>query len=447
MSSRGRYSSDLAHTLLGPTISFGGVTASSSSVGPTTSQTPSSRLAALGSGGGGGSGGRGRSSLSAARSTSMTSSNIGLGLRVPGGFPHQHHSMSTSASTAASASKGVPEWVAQAPRLDNKLAIVTGASSGIGRELARCLALRGATVVFACRSEQKAKDAMTRILAEPTFIAQNPTVQQQQQAQQQVQQSQQQQQQQQLDKIKPEQLVFLAPINLADMDSIREFVDVFASSGLLQQFGGLHILVNNAGVFGVNSVSDDGFEMHFAVNHLAPFLLTNLLLEPLKAGAPSRIINVSSLAHMAVRNFNLYPVSRLRRGNALGYPFSKACSIMFTRELSSRLHGTGVTAYSVHPGIVSSDMYRSMPVPRVVLNWMMKDEISGARTSFYCATQSDIESDSGKYFVACKVAGIGGAASRPEHDAELWIRSAEWTGLALPQSLRSPSASSRLSLY
>lgn len=196
-------------------------------------------------------------------------------------------------------------------RIDGKVVIITGANSGIGKETAIDLAKRGGKIYIACRDKKRGEDAMKEIK----------------------------------EKSESDEIYFLK-LDLASIDSIKNFSEEF-----LNLETNLHILINNAGVMACpRSFTKDGFEMHFGTNHLGHFLLTNLLLDILKASAPSRVVVVSSLFHIVgkIRKNDLFGETFYFRWFA--YASSKLANILFTRELAKRLAGTGVTANSLHPG-------------------------------------------------------------------------------------------------
>ncbi|KAF5922842.1 hypothetical protein HPG69_013187 [Diceros bicornis minor] len=193
------------------------------------------------------------------------------------------------------------------------------------------------------------------------------------------------------------QQVLVRKLDLADTKSIRAFAKDF-----LAEEKHLHILVNNAGVMMCPySKTADGFEMHMGVNHLGHFLLTHLLLEKLKESAPSRVVNVSSLAHHLgrIHFHNLQGEKFYSAG--LAYCHSKLANILFTRELARRLKGSGVTTYSVHPGTVDSELVRHSSVMRWIwwlFSFFIKTPQQGAQTSLYCALTEGLEILSGNHF-------------------------------------------------
>lgn len=179
----------------------------------------------------------------------------------------------------------------------------------------------------------------------------------------------------------------------------------------------------------------DGIEIQFATNHLGPFLLTNLLLEILKSTAPSRIVNVSSVAHH---------MGTIDRDNLMGersntalqtYCHTKLCNVLFTRELAKRLQGTNVTANSLHPGVVGTDILRNasglMWIFYPAMKMLFRSAKSGAITTITCALDPDLKGVSGKYFEDCRIKGKSKAAEDDDTANWLWRTSEKLTGLVL----------------
>ncbi|XP_049754393.1 retinol dehydrogenase 11 [Elephas maximus indicus] len=280
-------------------------------------------------------------------------------------------------------------------QLPGKVAVVTGANTGIGKETARELAQRGARVYLACRDVQKGELVAKEI--------QTKTGNQQ---------------------------VLVRKLDLADTKSIRAF-----AKGFLEEEKQLHILINNAGVMMCPySKTADGFEMHMGVNHLGHFLLTHLLLEKLKESAPSRVVNVSSLAHHLGRIHFHDLQSEKFYSDGLAYCNSKLANILFTRELARRLKGSGVTTYSVHPGTVNSELTRYSSF----MTWMwwlfsffLKTPQQGAQTSLYCAITEGLEILSGKHFSDCQVARVSAQARNETVARRLWDVSCDLLGIPL----------------
>lgn len=190
------------------------------------------------------------------------------------------------------------------------------------------------------------------------------------------------------------------------------------------------------------SLTKDGFETQLGVNHLGHFLLTNLLLDTLKASAPSRIIVVSSLAH----RFGVLNRDDLNSEKAYNkfkaYSQSKLANILFTREMAKRLRGTGVTCNAVHPGVVKTELGRYMiqsHVRRVIqpfLYFAFKTPRSGAQTTLKVALDPDLKTISGKYFADCEIKGEAKSGTKDDDElaAWLWKTSEEWTKLLVHTS-------------
>ncbi|XP_036062400.1 retinol dehydrogenase 11 [Onychomys torridus] len=278
-------------------------------------------------------------------------------------------------------------------QLPGKVVIVTGANTGIGKETAKDLAQRGARVYLACRDVQKGEQVASEIQATTG-----------------------------------NKQVLVRKLDLADTKSIRAFAKDF-----LAEEKHLHILINNAGVMMCPySKTADGFEMHIGVNHLGHFLLTHLLLEKLKESAPSRVVNVSSLAHHLGRiHFHNLQGEKFYSA-CLAYCHSKLANILFTQELARRLKGSGVTTYSVHPGTVHSELVRHS----LFMRWMwqlfslfIKTPQQGAQTSLYCALTEGLESLSGSHFSDCHLTWVSGQARNETVARRLWDVSCDLLGL------------------
>ncbi len=239
--------------------------------------------------------------------------------------------------------------------LEGKTCIVTGANSGMGRETALALAGMKANVVMVCRNKSKGDDARREISKESG----NDSV----------------------------------DLLLCDLSSLAEVRTLAAE--IRNRYGKLDVLVNNAGVFSFSGKTVDGFETTFAVNYLAPFLLTNLLLELLKSSAPSRVVNVSSVTHF---NGHIDPAAIEKKQTPSGwgaYSTSKLALVMFTYELARRLQGTGVTANCLHPGGVATNIWR---IPPALVRPFLKSAKEGAETAIYLASAPEVEGITGKYF-------------------------------------------------
>ena len=276
--------------------------------------------------------------------------------------------------------------------LDGRTFIVTGANAGIGRATARSLAARGATVFLACRSEAKARAVIDQIAAQTGN----------------------------------DKLEFL-PLELGDLVAVRACAAAF-----LARDQPLHGLINNAGLAGQRGLSASGFELLFGTNYVGPFLLTQLLLDRLKDSAPARIVNVASDAHYQAGGIDFAAVAARTRTRTTmrEYSVSKLANVLHAQELARRLDGSRVTAYSLHPGVVASDIWRRVPWPvRPLIKLRMVSTEEGARTSLYCASSPEVEGDSGHYYEDCR-RRTPAAAATPQLAAELWERSAGWVAAA-----------------
>lgn len=273
--------------------------------------------------------------------------------------------------------------------LAGRIALVTGASSGIGRVTARELARHGARVYLACRSEARTRPVIDEI-------------------------------QHLTGRAAAEWL----ELDLADTRSIRACAKRFLDTGQP-----LHLLVNNAGLAGACGLTRDGFEMAFGVNHLGHFLLTDLLLERLKASAPARIVTVASRAHRRAPAIDWNAVQKPTRSltGVREYAVSKLANMLFSAELARRLDGSGVSTYALHPGVVDTEVWRAVPRPLrplLKLRGLLTPE-EGALTTLHCAVHAPA-SESGLYYAQSAVTAPTDRARDFRLAAELWRRSEEW---------------------
>ena len=279
--------------------------------------------------------------------------------------------------------------------LTGRTFLITGANSGIGYATAVDLAGRGGRVFIACRSRAKGEQAAAAI------AAQAGTGQDQ---------------------------VSTLALDLADLASVRQCAAEFGALG-----EPLHVLINNAGIGGQRGLTKDGFELHFGVNHLGHFALTQALLPLLRRSGPARIVIVASDAHHQASGIDFDAV-RSRTKSVTGmreYAVSKLANVLFAQELARRLDGSEVAAYALHPGVVASQIWRRVPWPaRQIMTRRMLTIEQGARTSLYCATSPDVAGESGSYCDDCKRAEPS-AVTTPELAARLWEYSEKWTA---PQS-------------
>jgi len=217
--------------------------------------------------------------------------------------------------------------------------------------------------------------------------------------------------------------------DLSSQQEIRRMVQEFKS-----RYQRLDVLVNNAGaIFAERRESVDGIEMTFALNYLGYFLLTNLLLDTLKASAPARIINTSSRSHARAQiNFDDLESRSGYRGLS-AYAHSKLAIVLFTYELARRLEGTGVTVNALHPGIVATNFARSNGGVISLLMRLFRPAFirpeQGAQTGIYLATSPEVEGVTGKYFVKCKAVPSAPASYDTATAERLWQASVAYTNL------------------
>jgi NAD(P)-dependent dehydrogenase (short-subunit alcohol dehydrogenase family) len=286
------------------------------------------------------------------------------------------------------------------PDMQGKTVVVTGGNSGIGFETAAALASMGARVVITARHADKGRAAVSAITQ----------------------------------RVAGEGRVQLVVFDLADLASVRR-----GAAEILEQAPRLDVLVNNAGlVLTERAETVDGYEATFAINHLGPFLLTNLLLDRMTASVPSRIVNVASTAHNAARKglpFDDLQNTRGYRGMRV-YGQSKLANILFTLELSRRFADKGLTSNSLHPGTVRTG-YGGDGDARGFLAFGIKiaspfflSPAKGARTSVYLASSPEVEGVTGEYFVKCKQRKPRRWAQDQEAARHLWEVSEKLVGLA-----------------
>lgn len=274
--------------------------------------------------------------------------------------------------------------------LRGKVAMVTGANAGMGKEISLALAGMGATVVMVSRDRARGEAARAELESKTG-----------------------------------NRKVELMLADLSSQQSIRHLVSEFEAG-----HDRLHVLVNNAGItLPMRTETADGTEAVFATNHLAAFLLSNLLLPVLKGSAPSRIVTVSSAAHtMGKIDFDdlqsATGYSEIRAYNA-----SKLANVLFTYELARRIAGTGVTANVVEPGFVKTNL--RVPFPFSLFSFMRGSAVNGARPTVFLASSPEVEGVSGRFF---SQKGVATKSSKPSYDAEaarrLWKLSSELTHLS-----------------
>ena len=282
--------------------------------------------------------------------------------------------------------------------IEGKTCLITGSTSGIGKEIAIGLAKMKANVILVGRNKTKCQATLEEIRRNASINTN-----------------------------KNEVSYLLA--DLSSQASIHQLANEF-----LETYESLDILVNNAGVFLSRCITTvDGIEYTFAVNHLAPFLLTSLLFERIKASSPSRIITTSSVAHRgAYINFDNLQFERGRYNGVEAYRQSKLANILFTKELARRSRGSGVTSNCFHPGGVRTNLVQSSAwyyrLIWAIINPFLTSPKKGADTAIYLASSSEVAEISGQYFVNKKPVIPSKLADDHDAAARLWKISEELTG-------------------
>jgi NAD(P)-dependent dehydrogenase (short-subunit alcohol dehydrogenase family) len=275
------------------------------------------------------------------------------------------------------------------PAFSDRVALITGGNVGIGRVTAVELAKAGYQVVIAGRSLERTQPVLDEIKA---MLPHKPAV-------------------------------FL-PLNLASLASVRACAEQFEALRLP-----LHLLVNNAGIAGVRGFTADGFEMMFGVNHMGHFLLTQLLLPALQTSGPSRVVTVSSRAHKRTPGID-WEALRQPTASMTGireYAVSKLANLLFSAELARRLQGTGVACYALHPGVVDTEIWRTVPGwarPLLRLRGLLTPK-EGARSTLHCAMRAP-HSESGLYYADCKPMSPSLLGQDANLARALWERSEAW---------------------
>ncbi len=281
--------------------------------------------------------------------------------------------------------------------LTGRTCMVTGATNGIGRAAALALARRGASVVLVGRSRERGEQTLEEVRRASG---------------------------------RDDATLLLA--DLSSQAEIRSLAAAFLATGRP-----LHVLLNNAGVVNLRREETvDGIETTFAVNHLAYFLLTELLLERLRESAPARVVNVASDAHASAGGRLDFDDLMSRRSYSLMrvYGKSKLANILFTRELARRLEGTGVTANCLHPGFVGSNFARNNGAIAAVVMTLVRpfarSPEKGAETAVYLCASPEVEGVSGAYFQDCRRRDPKPFARNDEDAKRLWELSARMVGLS-----------------
>ncbi len=281
--------------------------------------------------------------------------------------------------------------------MQDKICVITGGTDGIGKATASALAVQGARLLVHGRDPEKG----ARVVAELRAHSGNPSIE------------------------------FLS----ADFSSLADVRRLAAA--IMEHTPRVDVLINNAGgIFVRRAVSKDGYEMTFAVNHLAPFLLTHLLANTLKSAGPSRIVTTASNAHRGAR-IHFDDLRTTRKYSAMGaYGTSKLANILFTRGLAKRLRGTAVTATCLHPGFVRTNIGRaentSPWLNRIfgLIARFARTPDKGAQTVLYLATSPQVQGASGGYYFDCKLTAPSAAAQDDSAAEQLWQVSERLVGIA-----------------
>jgi retinol dehydrogenase 12 len=263
---------------------------------------------------------------------------------------------------------------------------VTGANSGIGRALVEALAARGATIILATRSEERTKPVLSELRTRY-----------------------------------PAARMQWVHLDVSDLGAVRRVAQSFLATRQA-----IDVLVNNAGIAGTRRLSADGFDITYATNHIGPFLLTNLLLPRLKEAPQGRIVNVASNAHFVAKQMNWAGLERRtepKRSGFKDYAQTKLMNVLHAKELARRLSGTRVTTYSLHPGAVASNIWRSVPWPvQPLIKLFMVSNEAGAETPLYCATAPELATATGRYYYKSREAKTSPLAQDARLASELWER-------------------------
>ncbi|CAA0811574.1 NAD(P)-binding Rossmann-fold superfamily protein [Striga hermonthica] len=309
--------------------------------------------------------------------------------------------MGTAGASGFSSKSTAEQVTAVCPDLRHITAIITGATSGIGEETARVLAMRGARLVLPARNLKAAEETRSRILSE--F---------------------------------PQSDILVMGLDLSSLNSVRRFVADFHSLNLP-----LNLLVNNAGKFSYDhAISEDGIEMTFATNYLGHFLLTKLMLNKMmetakSSGVQGRIVNVSSSIHSwfsgdALRYLDLITNDKSEYDGTRAYALSKLANVLHTKELARLLQemGANVTVNCVHPGIVRTKLTRDREglitdLVFLLASKLLKTIPQAAATTCYVGTNPRLANISGKYYSDCNEASTSKLGSSSAEAARLWAAS------------------------
>ncbi|MFH0895599.1 MAG: SDR family oxidoreductase [Bacteroidota bacterium] len=262
---------------------------------------------------------------------------------------------------------------------------MTGGTSGIGKETVLGLAKAGFCVVMAVRNLKKGEETIAEISKQTNNTD-----------------------------------LHLLECDLGSFASIVKMTKAFQ-----EKYGRIDVLINNAGIWEMTrKLTEDGLERNFAINHLAPFLITNRLLDLIKKNPEARIISLASSAHRFGKIYFDDLEGEKKYGGFRSYGQSKLANILFIKKLDQILQGSGVTANALHPGVVATNLFDKMgSFLKGLFNMMMISAAKGARTSIYLATSEEVKGVSGKYFYKCKIKTPSSAARDMAVADALWITS------------------------
>ncbi|XP_050534714.1 retinol dehydrogenase 13-like isoform X7 [Daktulosphaira vitifoliae] len=295
-------------------------------------------------------------------------------------------------------------------RLDGKVAIVTGSSRGIGKATAKELYRIGANVIMACIDIKEAEQASLDIISEVQGNNLGTLV--------------------------------IEELNLSSFSSIKR-----CAKRILERENQIHLLINNAATVTPKKIlTEDGFETQFAVNYLGHFLFTCLLLPKIVYSSPARIINVTSMSHNFCKNYDFYDINYDLRDYdpKEAYDLSKFSNILFTKELATRLAGTGVNVYCVNPGMIRTELFMSfnnifyqnnfylwifLVSISFIIYLFLKTPHQGAQTTIHCAIDEKAGTESGLYYSECQVKEPSSLAKDIILAKKLWKKSLKMAGL------------------
>ena len=283
--------------------------------------------------------------------------------------------------------------------MKDKIVLITGANSGIGKETNRALAKKGTTIIMACRNLEKAEPVCEMIQAE----SKNPNIK-------------------------------VMKLDLASLKSVRNFIQEFSA-----RYQKLNVLINNAGVFCMKrEETEEGFELTMSVNHLGHFLLTYELLPILEKTPEARIINLSSDAHFSADlDLDDLHFKRRKYSGFKAYGSSRLATAFFTQELAERLKEKDITVNSLHPGHVDTNMWDLWGAKRrwyysllhgIIKLFLISAE-EGAQTGIYLASSCEVKGITGKYFAKKRIKAVSKKCSDIKLQKELWQLSERLTGI------------------